>query len=503
MAVGSKTVAVLAAGCWLAVTAGQQHLEGAGCHGDPSCAAGDETGLLQKMAVQERAVATDGADGAQKEKFWFAPPARQMVVEFAKYFSYTGHLKVSGSMSVDGTGLLKSAAQTIGWNLYGVDPACWTVPSGVKNACGIHIHKGQSCYADAEGHYWNNTLIPDDPWATVTYNSFGLWTLGTAKVITGLTNYQVLNHTMIVHDSTGARIACGIIIPAMLQVPAMTPYFSYTGNLKVSGGADVYGFGVTNTAGQYLKWSFTGVDPQCKNGASNTPNSCGVHIHQGMNCSGNALGHYWNKTTFGTDPWATVNYKADMSWNGKFVTVSHDAVVTGFENTIVNGHTMIVHDYTGGRISCGIIAPHKEVTNAFVKYFSYTGDLEVSGFITVRGSGVLDEAAQELGWSLNGVDPACSTPPAPDANPNACGIHIHVGMDCTSDAGGHYFAVSSDPWTAVKYTATPFGATFTWKDVKVVTGLTNYQVLGHTMIVHDSTGARIACGIVNYAAEYF
>merc|ERR1719191_144296 len=121
---------------------------------------------------------------------------------------------------------------------------------------------------------------------------------------------------------------------------------------------------------------------------------------------------------------------------------------------------MIVHDYTGGRIACGIISPHAEVANAFVKYYTYGGDLEVFGWVKVGGSGVLEEASQELSWQLAGVDPACQTAPGPSANPNACGIHIHVGMDCTSNAGGHYYAVSSDPWTTVKYTATPSGATF-------------------------------------------
>merc|ERR550534_2556084 len=366
---------------------------------------------------------------------------------------------------------MSTAAQTIGWSLWGVDPRCWKVPSGVPNACGIHIHVGESCYADAGGHYWNTTLIDHDPWAAVTYRSLGLWTVGQTQVVTGLTNYEVLGHTMIVHDSTGARVACGIITPATLKVPAMAPYFSYTGNLRVTGDADVHGFGVTDTAGQYLSWSLSGVDPKCKHGAdSSTPNSCGVHIHHGMSCTEDALGHYWNKTTFSVDPWATVSYKAGKSrTSDNYVAASQDTVVTGFENTLVNGHTLIVHDYSGGRISCGIIAPHKEVTNAFVKYFTYRGELNVSGYITVTGSGVLGEAAQNLAWDLAGVDPACSTPPAHDANPNACGIHIHVGKDCTSDAGGHYFAGGTDPWTVVKYQASAHGTTFEGADVRVVT----------------------------------
>lgn len=164
---------------------------------------------------------------------------------------------------------------------------------------------------------------------------------------------------------------------------------------------------------------------------------------------------------------------------------------------------MIVHDVTGARVACGIVAPQKEIVNAFVAYFSYTGSLEVSGSVFVEGNGVLAEASQELHWILYGVDPACASGPG-DAG-NSCGVHIHTGMDCTSNAGGHYWnstAISEDPWATISYTTKNFlGKDYAFAyNVQVVTGLTNFDTLGHTLIVHDYTGARIACGILNIAA---
>jgi len=435
------------------------------------------------------------------------PPAVQYVVAFTPYFNYKGTIKTQGTMSVKGTSLLKTATQTLSWELTGLDPDCKTTPEGVKNACGIHIHEGTSCYEDAGGHYWDKNLINPDPWTKVTYKTLSWFTqcYATEKgvdVVTGLTNFDVLGHTMIVHDHTGARVACGVITPYMLAVPAFTPYFDYTGYLEVTGSMAVSGPGVADSAGQTLSWELKGVDPRCKEGAGvGIKNSCGVHIHAGKNCSSDALGHYWNKTTLKDDPWSSVGYTS-VSWFLSDVYAWERArpVVTGLENSLVNGHTMIVHDYDGGRIGCGIIAPHAEVANAFVPYFSYTGALKVSGWVKAVGRGVVGDASQVLAWKLKGVDPACSTAPASTANPNACGIHIHVGKDCTSNAGGHYFAVSKDPWTAVKYRTQPGDDAEAIKQT-VVTGLTNYEVLGHTMIVHDSKGDRIACSILNVAGE--
>jgi len=435
------------------------------------------------------------------------PSAVQYAVAFTPYFNYRGNLNVQGIIAVQGSGLVDTATQTLSWQLMGLDPRCKTTPEGVANACGIHIHQGVSCYEDAGGHYWNKSLIDNDPWASVTYQTrrfashFYAMAVG-VEVVTGLTNFDVLGHTMIVHDYTGARVACGIIIPHKLAVPAFTPYFSYTGDLKVEGAMAVSGMGAADAAGQTLAWSVKGVDPRCSSGAnSEYANSCGIHIHVGTDCTSDAFGHYWNTTTYSDDPWSVIGYTSHK-WFGTAVYAweKQAPVVTGFQNSLVNGHTMIVHDYTGGRIACGIISPYSEVANAFVKYYTYAGDLQVSGWVKVVGSGVLEEASQELSWNLAGVDPACKAAPGPGDSPNACGVHIHVGMDCTSDAGGHYFAVSTDPWISVKYKTLPGGYARA-RMQKVDSGLTNYDVLGHTMIVHDSTGARIACGILNIASE--
>mmetsp|Transcript_639 Transcript_639/g.2681 ORF Transcript_639/g.2681 Transcript_639/m.2681 type:complete len:188 (+) Transcript_639:67-630(+) len=140
--------------------------------------------------------------------------------------------------------------------------------------------------------------------------------------------------------------------------------------------------------------------------------------------------------------------------------------------------------------------------SAFVPYYTYHGDLKVSGFVKVVGAGILSTASQTLSWRLSNVDPTCVTPPAAGADPNACGIHIHEGMSCAENAGDHFYnkaLVSTDPWHAVKYLAVE-GSSGVWSasgdNAKVITGLSDTAVLGHTMVVHNSVGGRIACSIV-------
>merc|ERR1719203_337211 len=113
---------------------------------------------------------------------------------------------------------------------------------------------------------------------------------------------------MIVHDSSGAKVACGIVIPPTMLVPDFAPYFDYEGDLKVQGPLFVTGAGVGDSAAQILSWSLVRVDPRCKTGAGERKNSCGIHIHEGTSCADDALDHLWNETTFRKDPWSAVGY---------------------------------------------------------------------------------------------------------------------------------------------------------------------------------------------------
>lgn len=120
----------------------------------------------------------------------------------------------------------------------------------------------------------------------------------------------------------------------------------------------------------------------------------------------------------------------------------------------------------------------------FVKYFSYEGSLAVAGKAFFQTGG----GTQKIAYSLTGLDPDCLGH-APGPKANSCGIHIHTGTDCTSNAGGHWYYTSSDPWTSVTYRS---GS----GSFSVTTGLTEKEITGHAFIVHGFDGGRIGCATI-------
>jgi uncharacterized surface protein with fasciclin (FAS1) repeats len=75
---------------------------------------------------------------------------------------------------------------------------------------------------------------------------------------------------------------------------------------------------------------------------------------------------------------------------------------------------------------------------------------------------------------------------------NACGIHIHEGKTCddASAVGGQYYGVDSDPWGALVYN-TKYGK-YASGSVKAAIGQ-GQDISGRAVVVHDSSGGRVAC----------
>ena len=150
-----------------------------------------------------------------------------------------------------------------------------------------------------------------DPWATVVYTTG----VGSLTVETGLTAADVEGKAMIIHNKDGGRIACallqsgapldvgdGTLAAPALMAGGFVPYYTYAGNLAISGTV-----GPMTTVGttQTFYYQLDGVDPLCSSGAGGAGNSCGIHIHAGRTCVDNALGHYYTRAVT-TDPWTSI-----------------------------------------------------------------------------------------------------------------------------------------------------------------------------------------------------
>ena len=405
---------------------------------------------------------------------------------FVPYYTYSGALAVSGTVGpmVTTAGL----TQIFSYSLSGTDPSCADgIDSSSANSCGIHIHAGTSCTRDAEGHYYLNGV--SDPWTSVVYtpDASGVVSGASATVVTGLDSQRVAGRTLIVHDKSGARIACAILGTggtAALRAEGFVPYFNNPG-FSVSGSV-----GPMTTSGttQTFTYSLVGVDPLCSSGAASaTPNSCGVHIHSGTSCSADALGHYYATPS---DPWTTVAYTS--TGDAASGTVS---VETGYAGPAVNGRAFVVHAHDGSRIACAILASTTEVVltaGSFVPYYTYSGNLAVSGTV---GPMTTVGTSQTFDYSITGADPACVS--GRDTSvANSCGIHIHAGTTCADHALGHYYtgATSSDPWLTVAYTSDGAGASS--GQLTVSTGGSSVDVNGRAMIIHARDGSRIACALL-------
>jgi hypothetical protein len=122
-------------------------------------------------------------------------------------------------------------------------------------------------------------------------------------------------------------------------------------------------------------------------------------------------------------------------------------------------------------------------------YPGYAGDLKVTGEVNAYLS---ETGNAYLTYTLAGLEDECKT--TPEGVGNACGIHIHEGKTCDdADAvGGHYYATDSDPWGVLGYN-TKWGGRARGS-VKATIGK-GEDIAGRAIVVHDSTGGRVACAL--------
>ena len=165
------------------------------------------------------------------------------------------------------------------------DPDC--VEQGVDNttanSCGFHIHVNADC-DDAGGHYWNDDTEPD-PWTDVVYTDATAFTLNV-----GLQT-DALGRALVVHDRTGARIACTLLETTTFtsdlkyRVGASDDlgdiaYPGYEGDLVVT--FDQLDVDLVGTNDVYISYESVLGDSLCDGNTFEAANSCGLHLHVGM-----------------------------------------------------------------------------------------------------------------------------------------------------------------------------------------------------------------------------
>ena len=152
------------------------------------------------------------------------PQLELKATKFQKYVGYTGKLGdgITGAVKVahsaeDGSlivsfDLSRNDAGTLG---------------------GIHINAGKDCNSDAGAHWWNNSSdVVTDPWTTAT-DPGGTYTTGKDKTAkgsftlkSGYTYADNIGHVVVIHDITGKKIACGVLVDSPYVAQGSTLYFA-------------------------------------------------------------------------------------------------------------------------------------------------------------------------------------------------------------------------------------------------------------------------------------
>merc|ERR1719231_2204369 len=128
----------------------------------------------------------------------------------------------------------------------------------------------------------------------------------------------------------------------------------------------------------------------------------------------------------------------------------------------------------------------------FVPYFSYGGDLVVSG--SCQGIYIGNELWFQ--FDLAGLDQECEGmghDRLAEAPANSCGIHVHAGTSCDEDALGHYYSTEEDPWGTTYYATNDGDASGTAEQQEYLYVGGDLTILDKTMIIHGADGGRIAC----------
>merc|ERR1712078_4423 len=116
---------------------------------------------------------------------------------------------------------------------------------------------------------------------------------------------DINGRAIVVHDKTGARVACALIEGKLEQRRGnVQPYPGYSGSLKVTG--DVKGY-LSRSGNAYVTYTLNGLEDACKTTPDGVANACGIHIHEGKTCDdADAVGGHYYSTD--SDPWGALGY---------------------------------------------------------------------------------------------------------------------------------------------------------------------------------------------------
>lgn len=128
------------------------------------------------------------------------------------------------------------------------------------------------------------------------------------------------------------------------------------------------------------------------------------------------------------------------------------------------------------------VAQADETLEADISAYPGTSN-EISGEVETE----FDDGYVTVEYDLSGLEPSATG-----------GLHIHVGTSCenAADVGGHYYAPKAGPdyWSNANWVSDAKGDAK--GSFRLLSSLDGDDNEGHAVVVHDSTGARVGCGVL-------
>ena len=219
--------------------------------------------------------------------------------------------------------------------------------------CAWSIVEGDTCHdADKLGDtpYYDHTdpaMVGSNPFSSCRYSTKDGGSQSSQTLDTGFNMEENENHAIVLNDSNGAPLACGILKKQAhpLTYPKLWANLvnlpSYTTAVQGKIRVDFY-----PDHAFHVGFQFSGAPPDCS--------MCAIRIHAGTSCTDPPGDPFWNSNKLAYDPWRFANgvfYQSDG--NG----TSHDRrgfyLYDGFDYDDHKDRLVIVSDANGNSIACG------------------------------------------------------------------------------------------------------------------------------------------------------
>lgn len=223
--------------------------------------------------------------------------------------------------------------------------------------CKIEVYSKTSCFSETGPPYWHHKMVRNNPWDRVHYHAANFETHSSVASFTGHGPKAMEGRVVVMDDSNGMHIACGILERDTAPRRVRTLH-AKIGNLpaytmtSVNGVASVQFFEDDTFIFNFI---IEGLPHLCSH--------CEISIQEGTSCEPSEIGsHFFDHVELEKDPYAItrgVFYNSDVRGFGQRSFFLYNGY--GYEQN--QGHAVLLKGPDGSRMACGILGAKRITPN--------------------------------------------------------------------------------------------------------------------------------------------